>query len=182
MTFWCAQERAQRDGGRLILRIEDLDHDRCRAKFREAIAEDLRWFGLRWDEGPDLGGAFAPYVQSERREIYLAVWRKLRHAELIYPCTCSRRDVLQSASAPHHENEEPVYPGTCRPTSGTIMTSIRPRGITGGFTCRMGKRCSSSISALERSSRSTAWISAISSSGEKTMCPPTNSPLLRMIM
>jgi glutamyl-tRNA synthetase len=128
MTFWRAQERAQQGGGKLILRIEDLDHDRCRPRFRDAIAEDLRWFGLQWDEGPDMGGSFAPYVQSERREIYLAAWKKLRDAALIYPCTCSRRDVLQSASAPHHENEEPVYPGTCRPKSGPIRDLDSPAG------------------------------------------------------
>lgn len=128
MTFWRAQERAQQGGGKLILRIEDLDHDRCRPRFRDAIAEDLRWFGLQWDEGPDMGGSFAPYVQGERRKIYLAVWKKLRDAALIYPCTCSRHDVLQCASAPHHENEEPVYPGTCRPKSGTISDIDLPGG------------------------------------------------------
>jgi glutamyl-tRNA synthetase len=83
---------------------------------------------LRWDEGPDLGGAFAPYTQSERREIYLAAWRKLRDAALIYPCTCSRRDVLQSAGAPHHENEEPVYPGTCRSKGETKSELDSPAG------------------------------------------------------
>src|SRR5205814_6943293 len=112
MTFWRAQERVQQNGGRLILRIEDLDDDRSRREFRDAMTEDLSWFGLQWDEGPDVGGAFAPYVQSERRDTYLAAWKKLRDAALIYPCTCSRRDVLQSASAPHHENDEPIYPGT----------------------------------------------------------------------
>lgn len=120
VTFWCAQERAQRAGGKLILRIEDLDGVRCRPEFCDVIAEDLRWFGLQWDEGPDLGGPFSPYTQSERRERYFAAWKKLRDAALIYPCTCSRQDVLQSAGAPHHENDEPVYPGTCRPESGTI--------------------------------------------------------------
>jgi glutamyl-tRNA synthetase len=128
VTFWRAQERVQQNGGRLILRIEDLDKDRCRTRFREAIVENLDWFGLRWDEGPDIGGSFAPYVQSERREIYLAVWKKLRDAALLYPCVCSRRDVLQSASAPHHENEEPLYPGTCRPESGTISNLDSPAG------------------------------------------------------
>lgn len=128
MTFWRAQERAREDGGKLVLRIEDLDGDRCRPEFRGAIIEDLRWFGLRWDEGPDVGGSFGPYVQSERREIYFAFWKKLRDAALIYPCTCSRQDVLQSAGAPHHENEEPVYPGTCRPKGGTVSHLDSPCG------------------------------------------------------
>lgn len=120
MTFWRAQERARESGGKLVLRIEDLDGDRCRAEFREAVVEDLRWFGLEWDEGP--------YLQSERREVYLAAWKRLRDAALIYPCTCSRQDVLQSAGAPHHENEEPVYPGTCRPRSGIISDIVTPGG------------------------------------------------------
>ena len=133
LTFWRAQERAQRSGGKLVLRIEDLDNDRCAAEFRDAIAEDLHWFGLRWDEGPDIGGAFAPYIQSQRREIYLAEWKKLRDAALIYPCICSRRDVLQSANAPHHENEEPVYPGTCRPKNGATSDLASPAGHNGRF-------------------------------------------------
>ena len=128
MTFWRAQERAREGGGKLVLRVEDLDGDRCRPEFHGAIIEDLRWFGLRWNEGPDLGGSFGPYVQSERREIYLALWKKLRDAALIYPCTCSRQDVLQSAGAPHHENEEPVYPGTCRPKGGTVSNLDSPCG------------------------------------------------------
>ncbi len=128
MTFWRAQERAGAAGGKLVLRLEDLDGNRCRPEFRGAIIEDLHWFGLRWDEGPDMGGTFGPYVQSERRETYLAAWRRLRDAALIYPCTCSRQDVLQSAGAPHHENEEPVYPGKCRPPSGTISGLASPSG------------------------------------------------------
>lgn len=128
MTFWRAQERAGESGGKLVLRVEDLDDDRCRPEFRDAIVEDLHWFGLRWDEGPDLGGSFRPYVQSERREIYLTAWKKLRDAALIYPCSCSRQDVLQSAGAPHHENEEPVYSGKCRPQSGTISDFDSPSG------------------------------------------------------
>jgi glutamyl/glutaminyl-tRNA synthetase len=75
-----------------------------------------------------MGGPFASYLQSERRETYLEVWKKLRDAALIYPCNCSRRDVLQSANAPHHENEEPVYPGTCRPKSGTVSDLASPVG------------------------------------------------------
>ena len=117
MTFWRAQERAREAGGKLVLRIEDLDRDRCRKEFADAISEDLRWFSLEWDEGPDIGGPFAPYVQSERVRYYLEAWEKLRDGGFIYPCKCSRKDVMQASLAPHDENEEPIYPGTCRPRS-----------------------------------------------------------------
>lgn len=115
MTFWRAQERARAAGGTLILRIEDLDVARCRSEFREALMEDLRWFGLRWKEGPDTGGSFAPYVQSERAGFYYVAWEKLRAGGHIYACHCSRKDVLGAGVAPHDEDEEPIYPGTCRP-------------------------------------------------------------------
>jgi glutamyl-tRNA synthetase len=113
-TFWRAQERARNAGGKLLLRIEDLDEARCRPEFRDAIVEDLGWFGLRWDEGPDVGGPFAPYVQSGRRNHYFDLLRKLWEAGAVYGCTCSRKDVAESATAPHADDEEPVYPGTCR--------------------------------------------------------------------
>src|SRR3954468_13393402 len=69
-TFWIAQERARAAGGTLILRNDDLDRARCRPEFVGAALEDLRWIGLKWSEGPDVGGAFAPYAQSARRGIY----------------------------------------------------------------------------------------------------------------
>ena len=119
-TFWRAQERARAAGGKLILRIEDLDLARCRPEFRAAIIEDLKWFGLSWEEGPDAGGPFAPYLQSERRARYLETWEKLRAGGFIYPCRCSRKDVMEAAQAPHDENEEPIYPGTCRPKNSSV--------------------------------------------------------------
>jgi glutamyl-tRNA synthetase len=115
LTFWLAQQRARAQQGDLILRIEDLDRQRCRAEFRETLIEDLEWFGLRWNEGPDIGGSKAPYCQSERRALYLESWQVLGEAGLIYPCQCSRKDVAHASIAPHQEDEEPVYPGTCRP-------------------------------------------------------------------
>jgi len=132
-TFLTAQERAR--GGTLILRIEDLDASRCRPEFRAAIAEDLRWFGIAWQEGPDIGGRCAPYEQSRRN--YLPAWRKLRDLGLIYPCTCSRRDVISSLSAPHVEDlpegDEPVYPGTCRHRLADARTFENPAGINWRF-------------------------------------------------
>ncbi len=118
-----AQQRAREAGGRLILRVEDIDEARCKPEFRDAISEDLRWFGLTWDEGPDCGGAFGPYVQSERRASYRAALDRLRAGGHIYPCRCSRRDVLNALSAPHSGDEEPNYPGTCRPEIGATQLS-----------------------------------------------------------
>lgn len=114
-TFWTAQERCRSAGGVLVLRNEDLDHARCRAAFVEAMLEDLRWFGLAWQEGPDIGGPRGPYNQSERLERYQAAFERLRTAGAVYPCTCSRRDIRNALTAPHAGDEEPVYPGTCRP-------------------------------------------------------------------
>jgi glutamyl/glutaminyl-tRNA synthetase len=121
-TFWTAAQRAAERRGTLICRNEDLDPQRCRAEFVHAMYEDLRWLGIQWSEGPDCGGPFGSYVQSERREHYLAAWRNLRELGMIYPCTCSRKDVAQAAGAPNdgapNDDDEPVYPGTCRPSVG----------------------------------------------------------------
>jgi len=114
-TFWTAARRAAEHVGRLILRNEDLDSQRCRPEFVQAMLEDLRWLGIEWVEGPDCGGPVGPYTQSERRGHYLQAWRKLRDLGMIYPCTCSRKDVAQAAGAPNDADDEPVYPGRCRP-------------------------------------------------------------------
>ncbi len=113
-TFAIAQRRAEDAGGALLLRMEDLDRARCRPEFAEAIVEDLRWLGLRWSEGPDVGGPGAPYAQSERGAHYAAAFERLRAGGNIYPCACSRQDVLRALSAPHAGEDEPIYPGTCR--------------------------------------------------------------------
>ena len=97
-----------------MLRNEDLDQSRARTEFVAAFLEDLKWFGFQWDEGPDIGGPYAPYSQSERIELYRAEYQRLRNAGAVYPCTCSRQDVLRALQAPHLGEEEPVYPGTCR--------------------------------------------------------------------
>ena len=105
-TFWIAQQRAEAAGGALILRNDDLDRARCRPEFVAAMMEDMQWFGLRWSEGP--------HHQSERIAHYFAAFERLRECGAIYPCTCSRQDVLRSLTAPHAGEDEPMYPGTCR--------------------------------------------------------------------
>jgi glutamyl-tRNA synthetase len=117
-TFWKAAQRAAEHHGGLIFRNEDLDSQRCRPEFVKAMLEDLRWLGIEWIEGPDCGGPTGPYAQSERRRYYLEAWRKLRDLGMIYPCICSRKDVAQSAGAPNDVDDEPVYPGRCRPSVG----------------------------------------------------------------
>jgi glutamyl-tRNA synthetase len=131
-TFWTAWQRAREAGGTLVMRMEDLDPERSRAAYAEAALDDLKWLGIRWQEGPDKGGPFAPYVQSKRRATYLAAWRRLLRRGFLYPCRCSRKDLESALGAPHErvsavlqgsslsagkldlEDDEPIYPGTCR--------------------------------------------------------------------
>jgi glutamyl-tRNA synthetase len=127
-TFWTAQQRAVAAGGALVLRNEDLDARRFRLEFVDAMMEDLRWFGFQWQEGPDCGGPFGPYSQSGRGHLYRAAWEKLRQSGWIYPCRCSHQDVLRALQAPHAGEEEPVYPGTCRPKTGFPFNGVDGKG------------------------------------------------------
>ncbi len=104
-TYLIAWLSARSRGGRVVLRIEDIDSPRIKAGAAEQACDDLRWLGLDWDEGP--------VVQTQRLALYEDALRRLRARELVYPCTCTRGDVERAASAPHAEHEGPVYPGTC---------------------------------------------------------------------
>jgi len=134
-TFWTAFERAVAAGGTLVFRNEDLDPQRSRPEYVHAMLDDLRWLGIRWQEGPDIGGPFAPYTQSERRDIYRQAWRQLLDGGHLYPCSCSRKDLLEAAQAPHESqrfdpDDEPIYNGRCR---GRKLTAEDPAGITWRF-------------------------------------------------
>jgi glutamyl-tRNA synthetase len=130
-TFLIARDRAEKVNGHLVFRNEDLDPDRCRPEFVSAMYEDLRWLGFRWKEGPDCGGPFGPYSQSERRDLYLKAWLELRDRGFIYPCTCSRRELSVSAIAPNENDDEPIYPGKCR--SRNASNCPTPRGANWRF-------------------------------------------------
>lgn len=126
-TFWVAAERARAAGGTLVLRNEDLDAVRFRLDFVDAMLEDLRWLGFTWAEGPDVGGPYAPYHQSGRRAHYRAALEQLHAAGLIFPCTRSRRDVLEAIGAPHEgagPDDEPVYPKEFRPPAGAPLPPL----------------------------------------------------------
>ncbi len=139
------------------MRMEDLDRERSRAEYAQAALEDLRWLGIDWDEGPDVGGDFGPYAQSERGDVYRAAWKRLREGGFIYPCRCSRRDLAAPLSAPHEgpgrgaqdprgqdpraedPDDEPVYPGTCRPSrtgEGVFDLAVEPGDDPGGLNWR----------------------------------------------
>jgi glutamyl-tRNA synthetase len=97
------------------MRVEDADRPRVRAGLEARLLEELRWLGLDWDEGPDLGGPCGPYRQSERLSHYAAALARLQAAGLAYPCFCSRAEVAAAAQAPHGPGDDgPRYPGTCR--------------------------------------------------------------------
>jgi len=163
-TFWTAWQRAREAGGALVMRMEDLDPERSKAIFAEAALDDLRWLGIRWLEGPDKGGPFAPYVQSKRRAIYLAAWRRLLRRGYLYPCRCSRKDLENALGAPHESSapggpgalsngkiepldDEPIYPGTCRHFQGrapqlpgpTVSDIEMPDGSNWRFRVRDGE-------------------------------------------
>jgi len=90
------------------------------------------WLGIHWSEGPDCGGEYGPYSQSRRRKHYLDAWRLLSKGGFLYPCTCSRKDLAQSAIAPNDADDEPIYPGTCRERNhATAFTE--PAGVNWRF-------------------------------------------------
>jgi glutamyl/glutaminyl-tRNA synthetase len=136
-TFWTAYQRARDAGGTLVMRMDDLDPERSRPEYADAAIEDLRWLGIRWQEGPGAVGAssigaekaggrwpYGPYFQSKRHALYENAFRRLLRLGYLYPCRCSRKDLAAAASAPHEgaqqADDEPIYPGTCRNLTGEI--------------------------------------------------------------
>ena len=119
-TFMIAYLRARSSGGRLVMRIEDLDHPRDKPGAAAAAIDDLKWLGFEWDD---------EYVQSERRAFYREALDRLVAHNLAYPCVCSRRDVEAAQSAPH-SGDQLFYPGICRGKFSdwqTAAAAISPR-------------------------------------------------------
>ena len=104
---------AKSSGGKVVLRIEDLDAVRCPREFADLLEADLVWLGLAADEGGSKGGPRGPYYQSERSAIYEEYYQKLVRKGLVYPCFCSRSE-LHAAEAPHASDGRIIYAGTCR--------------------------------------------------------------------
>ncbi|QDV24911.1 tRNA glutamyl-Q(34) synthetase GluQRS [Aureliella helgolandensis] len=116
-SFLLAWLSVRQQAGTLLLRIEDIDSPRVKSWAIQSTIDDLKWLGLDWDYGPDQGADVfhAPLIQTQRMERYQAVLTQLREQHCLYPCTCTRSEIAEAASAPHESQlEGPVYPGTCR--------------------------------------------------------------------
>ena len=124
-TALLAWLEVRKANGTMVLRIEDLDPDRSRPEYITGIMRDLAWLGLDWDEGPDVGGAYGPYVQDERRNLYQIMLDRLIASDLVYPCYCTRGEIQAAASAPHAGEGELGYPGTCRNGNSQTVKSDR---------------------------------------------------------
>lgn len=130
LAWLCARSQ----GGAFILRMEDLDGPRVRPGAAGQILADLRWLGLDWDEGPDVGGPYGPYTQSARDAIYLGALARLRARGLLYPCYCTRAELHAAqrqtsiASAPHAGDMPPRYPGTCRTLTDAQRRKFEAQG------------------------------------------------------
>lgn len=117
-------------GGSFVMRIEDLDQARVQPGAEARLLEELSWLGLDWDEGPDRGGPFAPYRQTERAARYRAAIAHLLATGAAFLCACSRAEIARAASAPHAEDDEgPRYPGTCH---GSSPAEIHARARAAG--------------------------------------------------
>jgi glutamyl-tRNA synthetase len=122
---------ARSSGRNFTLRMEDLDRPRVRPDATSRMLADLRWLGLDWDEGPDLGGPLGPYFQGQREALYAAAFARLRAFGLVYPCYCARSELARIASAPQQEGQgksPPHYPGTCRDLTSTQQAEREAAG------------------------------------------------------
>jgi len=127
-ALFCAAA-ALRAKGSLVLRVEDIDFARVIPGALEKILDDLRWLGVRFQEGPGIGGQFGPYIQSERLSFYQGALDRLAKDGLTYLCDCSRADIARVASAPHAGEEGPRYPGTCRRFGMQTRSFKRPPAV-----------------------------------------------------
>ncbi len=147
-TFALAAERARAAGGRLLMRIDDLDTARCRPEFVQAALEDLAWLGFRWEQ--------PVFAQSARLDRYRAALASLHFAGLIFPCHRSRKDLADALSAPHETaprpaetgkvlsrsdapaaDDEPLYPAAWRPPAGAPLPPLDSAGLATNWRFRV---------------------------------------------
>jgi nondiscriminating glutamyl-tRNA synthetase len=120
---------ARKTGGKFILRIEDTDLERSQDRFRDQLMTDMRWLGLDWDEGPDVGGPAGPYRQAERGEFYRDLYAQLLSQGHAYPCYCTAEDLELSRKLQRMSGKPPRYAGTCRALTAAQRAEREARGL-----------------------------------------------------
>src|SRR5450631_1252676 len=120
---------ARKSGGRFVLRIEDTDVERSRMRYRDELVADLRWLGLCWDEGPDVGGPNAPYSQAERGDVYRQMFARLEADGHTYPCYCTAEELELSRKLQRMSGKPPRYAGTCRTLTAPQRAGREARGL-----------------------------------------------------
>jgi glutamyl-tRNA synthetase len=120
---------ARKSAGRFILRIEDTDVERSQMRFRDELLAQLRWLGLDWDEGPDIGGPSAPYAQAERGEFYRELFAQLAADGRAYPCYCTAEELDLSRKLQRMSGMPPRYAGTCRNLTVAQRAEREARGL-----------------------------------------------------
>ena len=126
-TFGLAHSRARAAGGKVLLRVEDLDRARCKPEYVDAVLADFEWMGVDWDEGP--------VFQSERRRVYEGGWQHLKEVGAIYPCAVTRKELRNVALAPHEDEEaaEPIFPAALRGRVEDGLSADAPGGTAWRF-------------------------------------------------
>jgi nondiscriminating glutamyl-tRNA synthetase len=119
---------ARHNKGTLVLRFEDTDAERSRRDYEAAISDDLLWLGLNWDEGPDVGGAYGPYRQTERLDRYALAVARLVETEAVYPCFCTPAELEAERAAAERRGEAPKYSGKCRSLTSAQRAELEASG------------------------------------------------------
>jgi len=119
---------AKHTGGKIVLRIEDTDRERSKKEYEDMLIDDLKWLGIEWDEGPDVGGEYAPYRQSERAEIYKEYVEKLKETGHIYKCFCTPEELEEERKKAMAEGRPPRYSGKCRNLSPEDIKKLEEEG------------------------------------------------------
>ena len=152
---WFGYEAARKEGGRFLLRIEDIDTTRCRREFEEAILEDLAWLGLEWEQ--------PVRRQSEHLAEYVQVTEQLRERGLAYPCFCTRKEIaaeIERAGAAPHGSEGSLYPGICRNLSKNEREDRVASGESFALRLDLGKALAETGLKLRWYDRGKGWQEA----------------------
>src|SRR5258708_31707556 len=121
----------------MVLRIEDTDVDRSEARFEDQLIDDLKWLGLDWDEGPDVGGSLGPYRQSDRLPIYREYAERLLSEHKAYLCFCTEAELQQDRERAAAEHRQPIYSGKCRTVDPAEAQRRRAAGGLGASLLRI---------------------------------------------